>query len=117
MSRLFRRAGPRMVKDKKLCHLMHGVREQLFSGLKRSPLKAAAEFLSEAVTIEKMLQQRSNLYKRQVSSMFTADTFTATGTSNDCLRKLIRSTVHEELQKASPTPHLTLSSIATVVKN
>ena len=62
MTRLFRRADPRMAEDKKVRHLMRGVKEQLFAGLVRSPPKSVAEFLSEAVTMEKMLQQRSNLY-------------------------------------------------------
>lgn len=116
MTRLFRRADPRMAEDKKLRHLMRGVKEQLFAGLVRSPPKTVAEFLAEAVTMEKMLLQRSNLYERQVSSMSTADIFTGIGSSTDYLRELIRSIVREELQKCAATPSPTVNSVANVIK-
>lgn len=85
-----------MAEDKKLRHLMRGVKKELFAGLVRRPAKTVAEFLTEAVTILKMLQQRSSMYDRQINSMCATDIFTTTGT-NDSLRELIRSVVREEL--------------------
>ncbi|XP_037509562.1 activity-regulated cytoskeleton-associated protein-like [Rhipicephalus sanguineus] len=59
MSRLFRRADPNMTEEKKLRHLMRGVKQDLFAGLVRNPPRTVAEFRSEATTIERALQQRS----------------------------------------------------------
>ena len=56
---LFNRANPNMPEDKKLRHLMRGVKEQLFWGLIRSPLKTVAKLFTEAVTLKKALQQRN----------------------------------------------------------
>lgn len=98
-------------------HLMRGVKEQLFAGLVRSPPKTVAEFLSEAVTMEKMLQHRSTLYERQVNSTSDAQVFTAIGSNTEYLRELIRSVVREELQKAAAPPLPTVSSIASIIKD
>ncbi|XP_065297086.1 activity-regulated cytoskeleton-associated protein-like [Dermacentor albipictus] len=59
-TRLFRRVDPTMSEEKKLRHLMRGVK-QLFAGLVRSPPKTVAEFLTKATTMDKMLHQRNCL--------------------------------------------------------
>lgn len=69
---------------------MRGVKEHLFADLAWSPPKMFAESLAEAMTMEKMLLQWSNLYEQQLSSMSTADIFTTIGSNSDYLRELIR---------------------------
>ncbi|KAH8027965.1 hypothetical protein HPB51_011773 [Rhipicephalus microplus] len=64
MTSPLRRADTDMAEEKKVCHLMRGVKEQLFAGLVRCPPKAVAEFLAKATTMEQVLQQRS-VYDRQ----------------------------------------------------
>ena len=117
MTRLFRRADSRMAEEKKMRHLMRGVREQLFAGLVRSPPKTVAEFLSEAVTMEKMLQHRSTLYERQLNSTSATEVSAAIGSNTECLRELIRSIVREELHKATAPPLPAVSSIASIIKD
>ncbi|KAH8023920.1 hypothetical protein HPB51_019437 [Rhipicephalus microplus] len=72
MSRLFRRADPNRAEEKKLQHLMRGVKEELFAGLVRNSPRSLAEFRSEATMIEKTLQQRARQYNRNVSHIMAA---------------------------------------------
>lgn len=65
MTRLFRRADPAMTEDRKVRHLMRGVKHDIFAGLIRSPPRTVAEFVSEAATIERALHQRSRQYNRE----------------------------------------------------
>lgn len=97
MVHLFTRADPTMPEDKKLRHLMRGVKEQLFAGLIRSPPRTVAEFLTEAVAMEKALQQR-NQYDRQVNATYTTG-LGSFPTDVGALRELIRSVVRDELQQ------------------
>ncbi|XP_077551912.1 uncharacterized protein LOC144166190 [Haemaphysalis longicornis] len=108
MSRLFRRADPSMAEDKKLRHLMRGVKQELFAGLVRNPPRTVTEFLTEATTMERTLEQRARQYDRHPACA-SVDVFaSASGTSRDTLRELIRSVIREELHllqlpQASPT--------------
>ena len=117
MSRLFRRADPSMSEDKKLRHLMRGVKQELFAGLVRSPPRTVAEFRCEATTMEKTLQQRARLYNREVNAASVEGVSAVFGNSIDVLRELVRSVVREELQRqqliSNPT---TISSLAEVVR-
>lgn len=99
MTRLFRRADPNMAEDKKVRHLMRGIKEELFAGLVRNPPNTTSEFLSEATTVEKTLQQRARYYNRAVNTVSTADFAPASSDSADTLRELVRSIVKEELHK------------------
>lgn len=99
MSRLFKRADPNMSEDKKVRHLMHGVKQELFAGLVRNPPRTVAEFRSEATTIEMTLQQRARQYNRDLSCA-SANVFSACTDNNlHTLRELVRSVVREELRK------------------
>lgn len=113
MTRLFRRVHPTMSEEKKLRHLMQGGKEQLFAGLVRSPPKTVAEFLTEATTMEKMLQQCSAFYERQLNASSPLDQHSAPYNRHanaasltdtiafgnvDVLRDLIHSVVRDELQ-------------------
>ncbi|XP_077553329.1 uncharacterized protein LOC144168166 [Haemaphysalis longicornis] len=99
MARLFRRADPDMSEPKKLRHLMHGVKEQLFSGLVRNPPRTVKDFIKEATAIERALQERCRQYDRGAgrSSSPTGTVVTAASTDGS-LRQLVRSIVREELQ-------------------
>lgn len=98
MTRLFKRADPAMPEDKKLRHLMHGVKEQLFAGLVRSPPKSVAEFLTEAVTMEKVLHRRSALFDRQVNATSAPEFLATFGSySTEWVREIVRSVVREEM--------------------
>lgn len=113
-TRLFRCADPEM---EKWLHLTRRVKEQLFAGFVRSPPKTVAEFLSAAVTTEKMLQHRSILCRREGNSTSATDIFRAIGSNSEYLRELIHSIVREELQKAAAPPLPKVSSIASVIKD
>lgn len=119
MTSLFRRADPEMTEDKKLRHLMRGVKEQLFAGLVRSPPKTVAEFLTEATTMERVLQQRSAVYDRQISVASSLGQIGAAGSSIniDSLCDLIRSVVRDELQRIQCPPQHTVGSISSLVRN
>lgn len=117
MSHLFRRADPNMAEDKKLRHLMRGVKQELFAGLVRNPPRTVAEFRSEATTMEKTLQQRARQYNRDVSVASFDVGSGALPNNMDILREMVRSVVREELQKlqlAQNPP--TVSSLADVIR-
>ncbi|KAH9367569.1 hypothetical protein HPB48_002861 [Haemaphysalis longicornis] len=56
MYRLFKRADPSMAEDKKLRHLMRGVKQELFAGLVHHPPDTVTEFMAEAKTMERTLE-------------------------------------------------------------
>ncbi|XP_077564481.1 uncharacterized protein LOC144179939 [Haemaphysalis longicornis] len=97
MARLFRRADPEMSEPKKLRHLMHGVKEQLFAGLVRNPPRTVKDFIKEATAIEHALRDRYRQYDRVTGGSPSA-TAAATASSDRSLRELVRSIVREELQ-------------------
>ncbi|XP_077508720.1 uncharacterized protein LOC144120171 [Amblyomma americanum] len=99
MARLFKRADPNMTENKKLRHLMRGVKQELFAGLVRRPPRTVAEFLTEATTMETALQQRARHYNRDINSIVPETFSSCLGGSTDTLRELIRSVVREELQR------------------
>ncbi|XP_077519787.1 uncharacterized protein LOC144129496 [Amblyomma americanum] len=99
MALLFKRADPNMTEEKKLHHLMRGVKQELFAGLVRSPPRTVAEFLTEAATIETTLQQRVRQYNRDIKSILPETISSCLGASTDALRELIRSVIREELQR------------------
>ncbi|XP_075529543.1 uncharacterized protein LOC142561134 [Dermacentor variabilis] len=118
MSRLFTRADPNMIEEKKLRHLMRGVKQELFAGLVRNPPHSVAEFRTEATTIEKALQQRAHPYNRDVTSA-PADILSAgPGSNTEALRELVRSIVKEELRKLQlPEATPTVSTLAAVIRD
>lgn len=59
MLRLFRCVDPAMLEEKKVRHLMCGRKEQLFARLVHNLPTTVGEFISEATTMERILQQRS----------------------------------------------------------
>lgn len=98
MYRVFTRADPTMAEDKKLRHLMRGVKQELFAGLVRHPPNTVAEFMAEATAMQRTLEQRARQYDRN-SSCTPADVLSAAlATSQDALQELIRSVVREELR-------------------
>lgn len=98
MSRLFKRADPGMTEAKKVRLLMRAVKEQLFAGLMRRPPATVAEFVSEATTMERALQQRSSVYDRQIT-LGSASPSLSLPCDTDALRELVRSVVREELDR------------------
>ncbi|XP_049270134.1 uncharacterized protein LOC119385971 [Rhipicephalus sanguineus] len=116
MSRLFKRADPSMTEDKKVRHLMHGVKQELFAGLVRNPPRTVAEFRSEATTIETTLHQRARQYNRDVACT-SAGVYSAGVPDNlDTLRELVRSVVRVELRKLQSPDVAPELSIADVVR-
>lgn len=117
MSRLFGRADPNMAEDKKLRHLMRGVKQELFAGLVRNPPRTVLEFINEASTTERTLEQRSRQYDRSQSCTSVDVLSAALATSPDALRELIRSVVREELRRPQLPPALqTYDSLSQVVR-
>ncbi|KAH8024757.1 hypothetical protein HPB51_001171 [Rhipicephalus microplus] len=117
MSRLFRRANPNMAEEKKLRHLMRGVKEEPIAGLVRNPPRSLAEFRSEATMIEKTLQQRPCQYNRDVSVSSVSAVSTTLTSNIDLLHEMVRAVVREELQKIQMTQaHPAMSSLADVVR-
>uniref|UniRef100_A0A131YHP5 Tick transposon n=1 Tax=Rhipicephalus appendiculatus TaxID=34631 RepID=A0A131YHP5_RHIAP len=117
MSRLFRRADPNMAEEKKLRHLMRGVKEELFAGLVRNPPRSIAEFRTDATMIEKTLQQRARQYNRDVGVSSVSAVSTTLTSNIDLLQEVLRAVVREELQKmhmAQGTP--AIPSLADVVR-
>ncbi|XP_075534855.1 uncharacterized protein LOC142570352 [Dermacentor variabilis] len=107
-----------MTEEKKLRHLMRGVKQELFAGLVRNPPHSLAEFRTEATTIEKALQQRAHHYNRDVTSA-PADILSAgPGSNTEALRELVRSIVKEELRKLQlPEATPTVSTLAAVIRD
>lgn len=117
MSRLFHRADSNMSEDRKLRHLMRGVKQELFAGLIRSPPRTVAEFRSEATTMERTLQQRARLYNRDAIVTSLDMLPPAFGNGMEALRELVRSVVREELQRQRLDQNAPmLSSLADVIR-
>lgn len=115
VTRLCKRADPAMAEDKKLRHLMRGVKEQLFCGLVRSPPRTVAEFLSEAALMERELQQWYNQYERQMNSVPMLHSLDAApGAAASSLRDHVRFVIREELQKLHEA--LQADSLTTVFR-
>lgn len=90
MARLFKRADPDMAECKKIRHLMHGVKEQLFAGLVRNPPRTVGEFIREATAIERALQQRSRQYDRMAATTSSGISALLAADDDIRLRDLIR---------------------------
>ncbi|KAK8767011.1 hypothetical protein V5799_006207 [Amblyomma americanum] len=115
MARLFRRADPDMTEQRKLRHLMHGVKEQVFAGLVRNPSQTVSEFVKDATAIERALQERCRQYDRP----FTGVPPTAaalTTTDGNTLRDLIREIVLWELQRITATSVQSPEAVAAAVR-
>ncbi|XP_077534463.1 uncharacterized protein LOC144146381 [Haemaphysalis longicornis] len=104
MARLFKRADPDMAECKKLRHLMHGVKEQLFAGLVRNPPRTVQEFIREATAIERALQQRSRQYDRTGAKTSSSISAVMATDDDNRLRDLIRAVLREELAKCGIIP-------------
>lgn len=102
MARLFRRADTSMTEEKKVRHLMRGVKQEIFAGLVRNPPATLAGFLAEATAMERALRQRSRQYDRNILELSDAPQ-TAPGNNTADWRELIRMVVREELQKMQVT--------------
>ncbi|KAH7956287.1 hypothetical protein HPB52_007889 [Rhipicephalus sanguineus] len=100
MSRLFRQADPEMPVAKKLGHLMKGVYEQLFAGLRHAPTNTV-EFIKEAAAIQRTLQQRWRYHERPNNASISVCARSAG--SEDSLRELIR----EVVRAIDPSLHST----------
>lgn len=94
MSRLFRRADPDMAEDKKVRHLMRGVKEEIFAGLVRNPPLTVSEFIKEATAIERALRQRARQYHREGATVSNVAQLGMPG-----LREIVRQIVREELHR------------------
>lgn len=68
MTPQFRCADPDIPEEKKVCFLIRGVNQELFAGLIHNPPKTVAEFVSEAIAIEKMLDVWTRQYNRRTLS-------------------------------------------------
>lgn len=117
MTRLFKRADTNMSEDKKLRHLMRGVKQELFAVLVRNPPHTVAEFHSEATAIERTLEQRARQYNRDINCA-PAHVFSGSLRNDiEALRELIRSVIREELSKLQ-TPQTTAAlSVVDVVRD
>lgn len=117
MIRLFKRADSHMTEDKKLRHLMRGVKQELFAVLVRNPPRTVAEFHTDVTAIEKTLEQRARQYNRDINYA-PANVFSGRQRSDmDALRELIRSVIREELSKLQ-APHTTATlSVVDVVRD
>lgn len=119
MLRLFRRADPAMPEEKKVRHLMRGVKEQLFAGLVRNPPTTVAEFVSEATTMERTLQQRSSQYERHDITATACSL--GSDSEKQVLADFIRSVVRDELrqlQAVAPVgPQPPMTALADVIRN
>lgn len=98
MARLFRRADPSMTDEKKVRHLMRGVRQEIFAGLMRNPPRTTSEFTVEATAIERALQQRARQYCRTGTAVTNANCMAGLESNGHDLRELVRQIVREELQ-------------------
>ncbi|XP_077507356.1 uncharacterized protein LOC144116732 [Amblyomma americanum] len=101
MARLFCRADPDMTEQKKLRHLMHGVKEQGFAGLVRNPPPTISEF-KDATAIERALQEWCHQYDRPFNGVPTAAA-ALTATDRITLRELIREMVLDKLRRITAT--------------
>ncbi|XP_037523552.1 arp2/3 complex-activating protein rickA-like [Rhipicephalus sanguineus] len=116
MTRLFQRADPELPEAKKLRHLMRGVKEQLFAGHLRNPPTTVAEFVQEATTIERALQQRCRYYDRPNNASNSVSALTAG--CEGALRELIREVVREGIRNLLVTPQEpAMASVAEVVRH
>ncbi|KAH8035967.1 hypothetical protein HPB51_014090 [Rhipicephalus microplus] len=94
---------------------MRGVKEELFAGLLRNPPTSVAEFVKEATTIERALQQRRRYHDQPIK---TSPSLSALSAGSECsLRELIREVVGEEIRNLLMTPQEnTMACVAEVVR-
>lgn len=92
---LLRHADHRMSEAAKVCHLIRGVMERFFAGLVRRPPTTVAEFVREASTMARSLQQRSTQYGRQVNFAACTSPFD----DMKALRELVRGVLRVKLQQ------------------
>ncbi|XP_077511948.1 uncharacterized protein LOC144122825 [Amblyomma americanum] len=115
MARLFRRADPDMTEQRKLRHLMHGVKEQVLAGLGRNPPQSVSEFVKDAIAIERALQGRCRLYDRLFNGVPTAAA-ALTATDRTTLREFIREIELEELQRITATSVQSPQAVSVAVR-
>lgn len=118
MARLFRRADASMAEDKKVRHLMRGVKQEIFAGLIRNPPTTLADFLAEATAMERALRQRARQYNRNVMELSHSPSSMTSENHLEDLRELIRAVVREELHKMQVTDAPTARiSVAEIVRD
>lgn len=100
--RLFRRADPCMVEEKKFRFLMRGVKEALFAVLVCNPAKTVAEIVTEASTIGRALEMCSKKYDRNFVGATNANYVDSMRTPADCLFHPI-AVIRKEVQQALGT--------------
>lgn len=109
MARLFRRADASMTEQKKVGHLMRGVKQEIFAGLVRNPPATLTDFLTEATAMERALRERTRQYNRSVLELSHG---TPACSNIEDLRELISVVIREELQKMrstdAPTPRISV---------
>lgn len=115
MGRVFHQADSNMLKYKRFHHLMQPVKEQLFGELICSTPKTVAEFLTEAVTMEKVLQQH-NWYDWQVNAASVIGLGSST-TDAEALRELIRLVVRGELHQLHQAQQPTTNYIVSIIRD
>ncbi len=88
--RLVRRVDPAMPEHKRVKHLLHGVKEDIFRSLARDIPETADAFLSEALKIEKAMCSRNRPHSACLQTSPCDD---------QSLRSIIRQIVREEIER------------------
>nr|XP_037270375.1 uncharacterized protein K02A2.6-like [Rhipicephalus microplus] len=84
-------------EEKKLRHLMRGVKEEIFAGVVRNLPRTVAEFRSQPTTMQRTQQQRARQYNRNVN-VCPASVVSVTLTNNiDVLREVVRAVTPGEV--------------------
>ncbi|KAM7311069.1 uncharacterized protein ISCGN_007977 [Ixodes scapularis] len=115
--RLSARADPQATEEKKLRHLMRGVKSEIFGGLIRNPPTTVDGFVTEATNMERALLARARHYQRHPGVTTLATSGYDLGTDLPGIRDIIREVVREEIRKMLPATDRSSSlSLAEVVR-
>lgn len=79
--RLFGRSDPSMPEDKKLRHLMRGVKQEIFAGLMRSPPGTVPGFVEEVTVIDRALARQNSHPEAAISGTNVLTAWKATSTA------------------------------------